>query len=83
MPSTTVRITPRARETLKRLAKEMGEPMRKVLERAIEAYRREAFIKACNDSYATLQKDPKAWADYVKEREAWDATLSDGLAEDD
>ena len=83
MSTTTIRIRSRDREVLRQLAKESGKPMRTVLEEAIEAYSREAFVKACNAGYARLRENPKAWADYVKERDAWDATLSDGIGKED
>lgn len=81
MASETVRITPAAHKTLKSLAEQTGETMTTVLERALEAYRRQQFLAACNDAYRKLRADPKAWAQELAEREAWDQTLSDGLEE--
>jgi len=40
------------------------------------------FLEAANRSYAALRKDTKAWKAELEEREAWDATLSDGLEAD-
>ena len=79
MPSTTVRLSTQSHHTLKALAKTTGRSLQEVLEAALDAYRREAFVKASNASYERLRKKPKEWADYVQEREAWDATLTDGL----
>lgn len=37
------------------------------------------FLKQANRAYAALRKNPEAWRAEQEEREAWDATLSDGL----
>ena len=79
MPSTTVRITPRAHKALRELSKSTGKPMRFVIESALEAYKRTRFWDACDSAYTRLRSNPKQWAEVVKEREEWDATLSDGL----
>jgi hypothetical protein len=74
-----VRISPHAHELLRRLAEEESESMQAVLDKAIERYRRERFLRAANDDYATLQRDPKAWKQELQEREVWEGTSSDGL----
>ena len=53
--------------------------MRFVIESALEAYKRTRFWDACDSAYTRLRSNPKQWAEVVKEREEWDATLSDGL----
>lgn len=80
--SVTVRIATEHRETLRRLARETGTSLQAVLERAIEEYETRQFLEAANRSYAALKKNPKAWEQELRERRAWDATLSDGLQED-
>jgi predicted transcriptional regulator len=79
MPAETVRISPGTHTKLKELSELTGEPMTVVLERAIEVYRRERFLDACDQAYARLRADPKAWAEELAERKAWDAALVDGL----
>lgn len=79
MPAVTVRIPPRAHRTLRLLAKKSHESMGKVVEQALETYRREKFWKACNEAYARLKSDPKAWAEELEERKTWETTLTDGL----
>jgi predicted transcriptional regulator len=76
---TTVRISSPARETLRGLAEAAGKPMQAVLEDAIEALRRERFLREVNAAYAQIRRDPQAWASVEREREAWDVTLLDGL----
>jgi hypothetical protein len=58
-------------------------PSRKVrnpnLDKAIESYRRAHFFAGLNDDFAALRQNKTAWEEERKEREAWDATLPDGL----
>ena len=56
--------------------------MQLIIATALEAYRRERFLKAVNDGYATLREDAAAWAGVTEERTAWDRTLLDGLPAD-
>jgi hypothetical protein len=79
MKSLTVRITPSAHAALRALAEEADESMTEVLDRAIEAYRRQRFLAGLNSDFAALRRDGKAWEEELAEREEWDATLSDGL----
>ena len=81
MSSVTVRVSARSREALRRLARQAGISLQAVLERAIEEYETRQFLEAANRSYAALRKNPKAWEQELRERRAWDATLSDGLEE--
>lgn len=41
MPSTTVRVSQETRQALRELAEQTGEPIHKVLAKAVEAYRRQ------------------------------------------
>ena len=82
MSALTVRINPRCHAKLREIAKETREPMTAVLEKAIEEYRRQQFLRKLNAEFALLRKNNKAWKQELKERAAWDATLSDGLGDD-
>ncbi len=53
--------------------------MQAVLDRAIERYRREQFLRAANAEYQALRGDSKAWADGIEERALWEQTDADGL----
>ena len=79
MGQTTVRITESTRALLRHLAAAEGRPMQLILASALEAYRRERFLKAVNDGYATLREDAAAWAAAAEERAVWDRSLLDGL----
>jgi predicted transcriptional regulator len=79
----TVRIKPETHAKLRELAGKTGETLPELLDKAIEAYRRKEFLAECNRAYQALKSDPKAWAEELKERETWEATLLDGLGEDE
>ena len=51
----------------------------RVVERAVEHYRRELFLADLNAAYARLRADPVAWRDELAERALWETTLADGL----
>ena len=78
----TVRIKPGTHTKLKELAELAGASMPEILERAVEAYQRQQFLKGLAEDYAKLRSDPKAWAGELAERKAWDATLVDGLEDE-
>jgi predicted transcriptional regulator len=79
MASTTVRVSEETHELLRKLAAASGEPLQRVLERAVESYRREQFFAELDAAYARLQADPVAWEEELAERALWEATLADGL----
>jgi hypothetical protein len=64
---------------LRKLAAATGEPLERVLERAVESYRREQFYAEFDAAYARLQADPVAWEEELAERALWEVTLADGL----
>jgi len=53
--------------------------MQSILDRAIEAYRRERFLRDANADFAALKKNRKAWREELAERKLWERTLGDGL----
>jgi predicted transcriptional regulator len=83
MASLTVRIKEETHRALQELAAETSEPMIEIIGKAIEQYRRNQFLDRVNEEYAALRRDPQAWSEELEERRAWDATLSDGLGDDE
>jgi hypothetical protein len=79
MSSSVVRIGVEARNTLREIAARTGRPMQSILDEAIERFRRQRFLEEVNAAYAFLARDPAASEAVRKEREAWEATLADGL----
>ncbi len=81
MASSTVRINQETLKVLRELAEQLGEPMPRILARAVEGYRRQKVLEQTNLVYAALRSDPGAWQQEQKERETWDIALADGLGE--
>jgi hypothetical protein len=79
MSSLTVRITHSAHAALRALAEETDESMTEVLDKAIEAYRRQRFLAGLNSDFGALRRNTAAWEEEKAERKKWDATLTDGL----
>jgi hypothetical protein len=76
------RISQHAILTLKDLALKRKVSMQAILEKAIESYRRQVFLEECHQAFLALKADPQAWRSEIKERELWDRTLKDDLAQD-
>ena len=74
-----VRISPRAHRLLRQLATEADESMQAILDKAIESYRREEFLRAANRDYEAIRRNRKAWKEELAERRVWEHTLADGL----
>lgn len=81
MSTMTVRIHEQTHRSLKEMARETGEAMADILATAIEEYRRQRFLKGLSQDFADLRADSQAWEEELRERQAWDATLSDDLEE--
>ena len=79
MASTTVRVSEHTHEQLRKLAASTGEPLQKVLERAVENYRRQQFYAEFNAAFERLRADPVAWEEELAERAELEGTLADGL----
>ncbi|MBK9712007.1 MAG: ribbon-helix-helix protein, CopG family [Kouleothrix sp.] len=77
----TIRVSDKTHHALRELAVSSGTSMNDVIERAVEAYRRQQIIDQANAQYAALRADPAAWAEVQAERAAWENTLADGLEE--
>jgi predicted transcriptional regulator len=80
--SSTIRVSRQFQSGLRKLAEQEGESMQRILEKALERYRRERKMRLFNEAYASLRCDPKAWQEELREREIWDAALLDGLESD-
>lgn len=74
-----IRISSQTHASLRQLARESGESMQAVLERAVERYRRERFLRAANAEFAALKHNTKAWKEEIRERAIWKQTLEDHL----
>ena len=82
MASTTVRISVETLKALRELSAPFGEPMRVVLSKAVETYRRQYIPEKANAAYAILRDHPEAWWVEQDERQEWEVTLADGREEE-
>ena len=57
----------------------VSRPVEEVAMTEVSAEYRRRMLEETNRAYAALQATPQEWAAEVSEREAWDATLQDGL----
>lgn len=71
MGSTTMRISTESARVLREIARETGELMQKILDRAVEERRRNLFLQEANTAYAFLKKASTLWDDELAERRAW------------
>lgn len=83
MSAPTVPISESAHQLLQELAAHTGQTTTDILDKALDAYRRQVFFDRLNAGYAELRADPEAWAEHLAERKEWDATLMDGLDPDE
>ena len=74
-----IRINKKTHSQLSELAKANSISMQSMLERAVEAYRRQKFLVALNEDFAALRRNQKEWQDEIEERKLWEQTLSDGV----
>lgn len=64
-------------------AHEGGILIHRVVAVPVDDQRRRCLLEATNQAYAALKTDPEAWRAERAERALWDATLADGLAQEE
>ena len=74
MQTQTVIISESAHQLLQHLADLEKTSTEVVLDRALEVYRREVFLRQANVAFADLKSDEEAWREELEERELWDNT---------
>jgi predicted transcriptional regulator len=77
--STTIRVRKEIYNTIKSLAVQQNGKIQDVIEQAVNEYKKKKFFEELNAGYARLRADRQAWAEEKSERKAWEATLRDGL----
>jgi predicted CopG family antitoxin len=81
MQTQTVVISESAHQLLQQLADLEKTSTEAVLDRALEVYRGEVFLRQANLAFANLRSDEDAWKEELEERELWDNTVADGANE--
>ena len=79
MSGIQVRINESTHIALKSIAKEFGESMQSVLDKAVERYKRDLFLESLNQDFKALRENEDAWALEIEERKLWENTLLDGV----
>ena len=80
--SLTIRVSRSTHELLRELADKSDATITAVVDEAVRDLQRKKFWADFNAACEALQADPAAWADLRQEDAAWEATLADGLEEE-
>lgn len=78
----TARISPTSEIIIQEMVTRTGKSQIEVIEEALKLYRFRERMHEFNEAYADLQRDEKAWAGELAEREEWEGTLMDGLSDE-
>jgi hypothetical protein len=79
----TVRVDADVHAALVELASEEHRPIGRVIEDAVNRYRKEKFWKEVNESVERLRADPVAWKDYQDEIAFFQGGSMDGLEDEE
>ncbi|TMG08906.1 MAG: ribbon-helix-helix protein, CopG family [Chloroflexi bacterium] len=77
--STTIRISQKARDEARELARATGKPISQAVEAAIRAEHRRLFWASFRQAAAIVSKNPVAATGEATDRELFEGTLADGL----
>lgn len=77
--TTTVRVRVSTRDALSRLSRRRGVSTADLIAELVERHEQDDLLERMNASFAREAADPDARAVERAEREAWEATLGDGL----
>lgn len=82
MPGVTVKVPGRVRDRLKALAKGSDKTIGRILEEAVNCYERTLRQDRYLEGWARFQREqPDAFAEYLKESDEIQATLTDAIPE--
>jgi predicted CopG family antitoxin len=81
--TTTIRIKRQTYNSLKDVAKQEHVSLQDVLDKLLEQYKTRKFFAELQQSVTHAKSQPDLWAEELQERQAWEATLSDGLEDGD
>ncbi len=73
-----VRVNDATHGVIKALAKESGDSMQGVIDKAICRYKRELFLESLNEDFKRLRSNSESWGEELEERRLWENTLLDG-----
>jgi intergrase/recombinase len=81
MSELTIDISETTHRTLLQLSQTSGDDFVTIMDRAVENYRRDVFFVQADRAFATLRQNEELWQEELAERQLWDLTISDGVAE--
>ncbi|MGH3563099.1 MAG: hypothetical protein ACRDTN_15280 [Mycobacterium sp.] len=70
--TTTIRVRRPDSKRLQSLARDHQTTVVEVLSSAIDALERQDFLRGLNQDYQQLRDDPRAWQQYLAQRQEWD-----------
>lgn len=74
-----VRIDAETYKGLKKLSKELKQPMQKVIQEAFLEYKKKVLLSKTAEAFAALKKNNELWQEEIEERQLWDNTLQDEI----
>lgn len=74
-----VRVNESTHAIINSLAKELGESMQSIVDKAVERYKREIFLESLNQDFKRLRENEEDWVSELEERKLWENTLLDGV----
>ena len=78
-----MRVDRHTSAAIARLAREAGVARKDIIAKAVENLRRQRLLESVNQGFAAMKRERGAWRDEVEERQKWEATLSDGLEDEE
>jgi predicted transcriptional regulator len=77
--TTTIRISLEIYSELKKIAEAENKTMQKIIEQALEEFKKMKFFTHLNETVASYKADANNWSEEIEERAIWDNTLADDL----
>ncbi|ADQ08119.1 conserved hypothetical protein [Caldicellulosiruptor hydrothermalis 108] len=77
--TTTVRVDIETYEGLKKLSRQLNQPMQKIIQEALAGYKRKVLLSATAEAFAALREKRELWQEEIEERQLWESTLQDGI----
>jgi len=74
-----VSISEKAHKIISQISETEGLALSKVLDDAVESYRRQKLLSQTNQAFQKLKDDKDSWREELAERELWEQTLADGV----
>ncbi|ACM61101.1 hypothetical protein B0S90_2346 [Caldicellulosiruptor bescii] len=66
-------------KSLKKLSEQLNQPMQKIIQEALEEYKKKVILSATAEAFIVLKGNSKLWQEEIEERQLWENTLGDGI----